>query len=70
MHTPVNSSSYYIKVGCKGVQNTRTCYPDDVSFIIYEYTTVNVIGIVVLFLLTNFVNFLLSPRMPPQLFRG
>ena len=32
MYTPVNPSFtiiYIIKVGCKGVYITRTCYPDD-----------------------------------------
>ena len=28
MYTPVNPSFFYIKVGCKGVYITRTCYPD------------------------------------------
>ena len=26
---PVKPQFYYIKVGCKGVFITRTCYPDD-----------------------------------------
>ena len=28
MYTLVNPFFYYIKVGCKGVKLTRTCYPD------------------------------------------
>ena len=29
MYTPVKPQFFYIKVGCKGVQITRTCFPDD-----------------------------------------
>ena len=32
MHTPVNPSFFYIKVVCKGVFITRTCYPDDNTY--------------------------------------
>ena len=28
MYTRVNPTFFYIKVGCKGVFTTRTCYPD------------------------------------------
>ena len=28
LYTPVNPQFYCIKVGCKGVLITRTCYPD------------------------------------------
>ena len=29
MYTRVNPTFFYIKVGCKGVFITRTCYPDE-----------------------------------------
>ena len=29
IYTPVNPIFYYIKVGCKGVYITQTCYPDE-----------------------------------------
>ena len=33
MNTPVKPQFYYIKVGCKGVYITQTCYPDVYGFI-------------------------------------
>ena len=32
MYTPVNPNFYYLKVWCKGVWITRTCFPDVVSW--------------------------------------
>ena len=31
MYTPVNPNFFYIKVGCKGVFVTRTCFRDDTT---------------------------------------
>ena len=38
-YTPVNPSFFYIKVGCKGVFVTRTCFRDGkVGLNVFSYT--------------------------------